>query len=208
MLGKLGKTTSMSLKKYREKRDLRKTAEPSGRKRRDDDARRPVFVIQEHDASSHHYDFRLEVDGALKSWAVPKGLSTDPREKRLAIATEDHPLDYADFEGTIPEGEYGAGTVLIWDRGTWSNITEKDGQTQPAGDALAQGHLLAWLEGEKVRGGYALHRTGGKDGNWLLIKMDDEGADRRRNPVSTQRESVETGRTIDEVASHDPDGSQ
>lgn len=198
----------MSLKKYREKRDFRKTDEPGGREQREDAERRSIFVIQEHNASSHHFDFRLEIRGTLKSWAVPKGPSTDPREKRLAIPVEDHPLDYADFEGTIPEGEYGAGTVLIWDRGTWTNITEKDGKTQPAEDALKNGHLLAWLEGEKLQGGYALHRTGGKDENWLLIKMDDDGADRRRKPVSTQRESVDTGRTIDEIAEDEPEGSR
>jgi DNA ligase D-like protein (predicted 3'-phosphoesterase) len=193
----------MSVKKYREKRDFRKTHEPQGEPADDKTGRKPVFVIQEHDASSHHFDLRLEIDGVLKSWAVPKGPSTDPREKRMAIATEDHPLDYADFEGTIPEGEYGAGAVLIWDRGSWKNITEKDGEVVPAAEALQNGHLLAWLEGDKIRGGYALHRTGGKEGNWLLIKMDDDEADRRRNPVSTQRESVETGRTIDEISAQD-----
>jgi len=193
----------MNLKQYREKRDFRKTREPQGDPADRNTGRKPVFVIQEHAASSHHFDLRLEIDGVLKSWAVPKGPSTDPKEKRMAIATEDHPLDYADFEGTIPEGEYGAGAVLIWDRGSWKNITEKDGEVVPAAEALQNGHLLAWLEGGKIRGGYALHRTGGKEGNWLLIKMDDDEADRRRNPVSTQRESVETGRTIDEISARD-----
>jgi DNA ligase D-like protein (predicted 3'-phosphoesterase) len=193
----------MSLKKYREKRDFRKTHEPQGKRAGDKTRRKPVFVIQEHEASSHHFDLRLEIDGVLKSWAVPKGPSTDPKDKRMAIATEDHPLDYANFEGTIPEGEYGAGAVLIWDRGSWKNITEKDGEVVPAAEALQNGHLLVWLEGDKIRGGYALHRTGGKEGNWLLIKMDDDEADRRRKPVSTQRESVETGRTIDEISTQD-----
>ena len=193
----------MNLKKYREKRDFRKTREPQGEPADDETGRKPVFVIHEHDASSHHFDLRLEIGGVLKSWAVPKGPSTDPGEKRMAIATEDHPLDYASFEGTIPEGEYGAGAVLIWDRGSWKNITEEDGEVVPAAEALQDGHLLAWLEGDKIRGGYALHRTGGKEGNWLLIKMDDGEADRRRNPVSTQRESVETGRTIDEISAQD-----
>lgn len=190
----------MSLNKYRDKRDFRSTDEPRGRQSDADPEAKPIFVIQEHDASSHHFDLRLEIDGVLKSWSVPKGPSTDPGDKRMAIATEDHPLDYADFEGRIPEGQYGAGTVLIWDRGTWTNITEKDGKTRPAKEALKQGHLLLWLDGEKIRGGYALHRTGGSDGNWLLIKMDDDQADRRRNPVSTEPESVESGRTIDQVA--------
>jgi len=190
----------MSLNKYRDKRDFRRTDEPRGQKPDADSGTKPIFVIQEHNASSHHFDLRLEIDGVLKSWSVPKGPSTDPAEKRMAIPTEDHPLDYADFEGRIPEGQYGAGTVLLWDRGTWTNITEKDGRTRSAKEALEQGHLLAWLDGEKVRGGYALHRTGGSDGNWLLIKMDDDQADRRRNPVNTEPKSVESGRTIDEVA--------
>jgi len=193
----------MNLKKYRHKRDFRSTDEPRGQESDADPETKPIFVIQEHDASSHHFDLRLEIDGVLKSWTVPKGPSTDPGDKRMAIATEDHPLDYADFEGRIPEGQYGAGTVLIWDRGTWTNITEKDGKTRSAKEALEQGHLLAWLDGEKIRGGYALHRTGGSDSNWLLIKMDDDQADRRRNPVSTEPESVKSGRTIDQVAADD-----
>ncbi len=190
----------MSLNKYRDKRDFRKTDEPRGQEPDAEPGTKPIFVIQEHDASSHHFDLRLEIDGVLKSWSVPKGPSTDPGDRRMAIPTEDHPLDYADFEGRIPEGEYGAGTVLIWDRGTWTNITEKDGETRSVKEALEQGHLLAWLDGEKIRGGYALHRTGGSDGNWLLIKMDDDQADRRRNPVNTEPKSVQSDRTIDEVA--------
>jgi len=154
----------------------------------------PRFVIQEHAASSRHFDFRLEVGGVLKSWAVPKGPSTDPREKRLAVAVEDHSLDYAGFEGEIESG-YGAGRVIVWDAGTWRSLT--DG---PVEEALARGHLSFWLEGEKLRGGWTLQRTGaGAKPQWLLIKRRDEGADARRRPVSTQRESVLTGRTIDEV---------
>jgi DNA ligase D-like protein (predicted 3'-phosphoesterase) len=162
--------------------------------------KKPLFVVQEHDASSHHYDFRIEVDGALKSWAVPKGPSTDPREKRLAIPTEDHPLDYADFEGVIPEGEYGAGTVLVWDTGPYENLTESDGEEVPLPKALEDGHAIVRLHGKKLKGGYVLQRTsGGKDEKWLLIKEDDDDADARRNPASTQRESVLSGRTLAQV---------
>ncbi len=191
----------MSLDDYRKRRDFRRTSEPGG-----EDGRRPsfasgdapVFVIQKHDASTLHYDLRLEVDGALKSWAVPKGPSTDPREKRLAIETEDHPVAYGDFEGVIPEGEYGAGTVLVWDAGSYENLTG-DGDTPPA-EALRKGHFLFRLKGEKLRGGYALQRIDDDAGHWLLVKMDDEDADARRNPVSTEPDSVLSGRGLKQVA--------
>ena len=185
------------LEEYRRKRDFRKTGEPRGGKRETKGRR---FVIQKHAASSLHYDFRLEAEGVLKSWAVPKGPSTDPRDKRLAVPTEDHPLDYRDFEGVIPEGEYGAGAVIVWDRGSYRNLTEDDGEEVPVGQAIERGHLKFWLEGEKLKGGYALTRIGkGKDVRWLLVKMDDEEADARRNPVSTRPGSVLTGRTVEEV---------
>jgi DNA ligase D-like protein (predicted 3'-phosphoesterase) len=194
------------LKDYRKRRDFRKSPEPGGekgssrsRKRRD----RPTFVIQEHRASSHHFDFRLEVDGVLKSWAVPKGPSTDPGEKRLAVAVEDHPLAYADFEGMIPEEEYGAGSVIVWDRGPYRSLrTDDDGDPLPVSEQIDGGHVEIWLEGKKLQGGFALvhSKLGGKRENWLLVKMKDEEADARRNPVSTQRESVLSGRTVDEVA--------
>jgi DNA ligase D-like protein (predicted 3'-phosphoesterase) len=187
------------LEMYRKKRDFRKTREPSGKSRRKAGRR---FVIQKHAARSLHYDFRLEADGVLKSWAVPKGPSTNPKDKRLAMPTEDHPLGYRDFEGVIPEGEYGAGAVIVWDRGTYRNLTEDDdGDEVPVSEALAGGHLKIWLDGEKLRGGYALTRIGkGKDKRWLLVKMDDEETDARRNPVSTEPESVLSGRTVEEVA--------
>jgi DNA ligase D-like protein (predicted 3'-phosphoesterase) len=190
------------LETYRSRRDFRRSPEPSGG-RHGWKKRNPVFVIQEHDASSHHYDFRVEVEGALASWAVPRGPSTDPREKRLAVRVEDHPLEYADFEGVIPEGEYGGGTVIVWDAGPYRNLKRDDeGNEVPVAEALAQGALEIWLEGRKLRGGYALvhGRVGGKDENWLLVKMKDEGADARRNPTSTEPESVLSGRTLDEVA--------
>jgi DNA ligase D-like protein (predicted 3'-phosphoesterase) len=189
-----------SLHSYRQKRDFRKTPEPSGKPGKA--SREPIFVIQKHDASRLHYDFRLEVDGVLKSWAVPKGPSTDPREKRLAVPTEDHPLAYADFEGVIPEGEYGGGTVLVWDRGTYDNLRgEKEGESLSMGEAVKEGKVEVELAGKKIQGGYALFRTGKKkDKRWLLVKMKDDHADARRNPTSTEQESVLSGRTLEEVA--------
>ncbi len=164
-----------------------------------------MFVIQKHDATSLHYDVRLEAGGVLKSWAVPKGPSTDPRHKRLAMPTEDHPLDYADFEGVIPEGQYGAGPVIVWDTGTYRNLTERDGRPVPVEQAVEDGHVAVWLEGTKLRGGYVFTRTGaggadaGRRQRWLMVKMKDEEADARRNPVSTQPESVRSGRHIEDV---------
>jgi DNA ligase D-like protein (predicted 3'-phosphoesterase) len=161
----------------------------------------PAFVIQQHAATTLHFDFRLEVDGALKSWAVPKGPSTDPRQKRLAIPVEDHPLSWGEFEGVIPGG-YGAGAVIVWDRGSYRNETERDGEPVPMARALADGHAVFWLEGQKLRGGYALTKVGmdGKRERWLLVKRRDEAADARRNPVSTQPESVVSGRTIEDLS--------
>lgn len=190
------------LARYRRKRDPRRTREPMGEEaRRGGDDERPIFVIQQHAASTLHYDFRLEVDGVLRSWAVPKGPSTDPSVKRLAIPTEDHPLAYADFEGVIPAGQYGAGSVLIWDRGPYRNLQEDESSLA---EQLAEGHARVWLEGQKLRGGYALIHTRlekGKD--WLLIKMDDAEADARRNPVSTEPVSVVSGRTLEEIAAEE-----
>jgi DNA ligase D-like protein (predicted 3'-phosphoesterase) len=191
--------TKESLGGYRHRRDFKRTPEPSGRSRRRR-SKRPVFVVQEHDATTRHYDFRLEAGGVLKSWAVPKGPSTDPRDKRLAMPTEDHPLDYGDFEGVIPEGQYGAGPVIVWDTGTYRNLTEKDGEEVPIERALQNGHAVVWLDGHKLRGGYALTRIGrGKDERWLLVKRKDEEADARRNPVKTERQSVLSGKTVEEL---------
>lgn len=188
-----------TLDEYRGKRDFSRTLEPPG------DAEAvlpsPIFVIQKHDASTLHYDFRLEVDGVLKSWAVPKGPSTNPKEKRLAIPTEDHPLGYAGFEGVIPEGSYGAGTVLVWDQGTYRNLTQKSGREIPVAEALRQGHVSVWLEGKKLRGGFSLTRfRTGKGEAWLLVKKDDAEADPSRDPVAAEPQSVLSGRTLEEVA--------
>jgi DNA ligase D-like protein (predicted 3'-phosphoesterase) len=157
----------------------------------------PIFVIQKHAATTLHYDFRLEVDGVLKSWAVPKGPSTDPRVKRLAMAVEDHDLDHAGFEGRT--GREGA--VIVWDTGPYRSRTERDGCEVPMGRALADGHAVFELEGRKLRGRYALTRTDTEPRErWLLVKVRDEEADARRDPVSTEPESVLSGRTIEQVA--------
>jgi len=188
-----------SLKEYRSRRDFTRTPEPPASDARSES--RPIFVIQKHSAGTLHYDLRLEAEGVLKSWAVPKGPSTNPKEKRLALPTEDHPIEYADFEGIIPEGEYGAGTVMVWDRGTYRNLTEKDGRPVPLKEAIRNGHLSVWLEGSKIRGGYALTRfRTGKEESWLLVKMNDEEADPTHNPITLYPESVISGRTIQEIA--------
>jgi len=186
------------LKEYREKRDFSRTPESTGGGR--EPSGKPIFVIQKHDASRLHYDLRLEVDGVLKSWAVPKGPSTDPGTKRLAVPTEDHPLEYADFEGVIPEGEYGAGTVMVWDIGPYSNIRAGEDEPVSMEDSLKEGKVVVWLEGSKLKGGYVLIRTGrGSGSRWLFFKKKDEKADARRNPVSTEPDSVLTGRSIQQV---------
>lgn len=186
--------TIMSLDEYKKKRDFKKTGEPAPKKK--ESSGKPLFVIQKHAASRLHYDFRLEVNGVLKSWAVPKGPSTDPSEKRLAVETEDHPMDYGDFEGVIPEGQYGGGTVMVWDTGTFENIKDDSLEKQ-----YKNGQIEVWLSGEKLRGGYVLinSKMGGNPRNWLLIKMKDEEADARRNPVSTEPNSVKTGRSLEEI---------
>lgn len=202
-----GKSTSHPLGDYHGKRRADRTPEPMGGAPSEGDA--PRFVVQKHAASSLHYDFRLEADGVLKSWAVPKGPSTDPKDKRLAMRTEDHPVDYLSFEGSIPAGEYGGGQVIVWDTGAYRNLTERRGEPVPAGDAVGSGHIKFWLEGVKLRGGFALTRTGPAGGKerWILVKLADEGADARRDPVGTQPESVLTDRTVEDIANHrDGDG--
>src|SRR5499426_348439 len=183
---------------YQAKRDFKKTPEPSG-KAAIGRGRYPRFVVQKHAASRLHYDLRLEVDGVFKSWAVTKGPSPDPSDKRLAVEVEDHPLDYGDFEGTIPKGEYGGGTVMLWDRGFWT----PEGNADPA-RALRAGELKFSMAGKKLKGGWVLvrmrhDRTHGKRNNWLLIKHRD-GYERegKGDALLAQDKSVASGRTMDE----------
>ena len=192
----------MALEQYRAKRNFASTPEPRP-KVPPKAARGNIFVVQKHAARRLHYDFRLEMDGVLKSWAVTRGPSLIPGEKRLAVEVEDHPLDYGSFEGTIPKGEYGGGAVIIWDRGTWS----------PIGDAhkgLAKGHLEFELHGEKLKGRWHLVRmrknAREKHDNWLLIKGEDEFARTEGAPdiLEEQPDSAATGRPIDEVAHEEP----
>jgi DNA ligase D-like protein (predicted 3'-phosphoesterase) len=173
--------------------------EPNDRAKKSSD--QPIYVIQLHKAKRTHFDFRLEADGVLISWAVPKGPSPDPREKRLAVRTEDHPLEYADFEGNIPEGEYGAGTVIVWDRGVYENVSIKGDKKVSMSTALEAGHIKFKLFGKKLRGGYTLIHTRmrGEDKNWLLVKDKDAGADAHRDLVSGAPESVLSGKTIDDM---------
>lgn len=186
------------LKTYFDKRDFTKTAEPAGGQRKM--SPQPIFVVQKHAARHLHYDFRLEVGGVLKSWAAPKGPSTDPKTKRLAVPTEDHPLEYAEFEGVIPEGEYGGGTVMLWDTGTFHQLPPQGGPDITMEAALEKGHIAMWLAGKKLHGGYALTRfKKGKDESWLLVKMADEEADAGRDILLTQPDSVLTGRTLAEI---------
>ncbi len=194
--------TADPLAEYNRKRDFGKTAEPAGKRARG--ASGHLFIVQKHEATRLHWDFRLEVDGVLKSWAVTKGPSPDPDIKRLAVRTENHPLAYAEFEGTIPRGEYGGGTVMLWDRGTWEPIPGKS-----ASD-LAEGHLHFILHGERMKGEWLLvrmkPRPGEKRENWLLRKVDDRYAERGDPLVERGLSSVLTGRSMAEIA-HDKAGA-
>lgn len=192
------------LETYRAKRHFDRTHEPRGERRRSDS--RPVFVVQIHDATTTHFDFRLEVDGVLRSWSVPKGPSADVQDKRLAMPTEDHPMEYRDFEGVIARGEYGAGAVIVWDEGTYeplaSSTTDK-GRT--FAEALEQGHATFHLNGTKLRGGYALTRfRGGPNStereSWLLVKKKDARAGGKGAPDPLRARSARTGRTLRQVA--------
>ncbi len=194
------------LSDYQAKRDFEKTAEPRGGTAVKS-AQYPRFVVQKHDATRLHYDLRLELDGVFRSWAVTRGPSLDPMEKRLAVEVEDHPLEYGDFEGTIPKGEYGGGTVMLWDRGFWSPLGEK-----PPEQALEEGELKFIAGGEKLQGSWVLvrmkhDRDANKNTNWLLIKHRDEWskADDGENLLNQDR-SVASGRTMTQIATGKGDG--
>ncbi len=188
----------MSLNEYKRKRNFRRTPEPAGGNTKH--ARGQQFVVQKHDASRLHFDFRLEHDGTLKSWAVPKGPNLDPAVKSLAVHVEDHPLEYAGFEGMIPEGEYGGGTVMVWDHGVWEPESDPE-------KGFKEGKLKFQLHGEKLRGSWALVRMGGRAGddgkNWLLIKHRDKYArpSAKTDPLARKQRSVISGRTMEQIAS-------
>jgi bifunctional non-homologous end joining protein LigD len=179
-----------SLREYKRKRRFHVTSEPAPEKKASKSGR--IFVVQKHRASQLHYDFRLEAEGVLKSWAVPKGPALDPKVKRLAMAVEDHPLDYALFEGVIPEGEYGGGTVMVWDFGTY-----KPDDTRDVSAALREGELKFTLKGKKLKGSWTLVRT--RDRRWLLIKHRDRYASEKDIAQSAPLSAV-TGRTLAEIA--------
>jgi bifunctional non-homologous end joining protein LigD len=196
------------LTEYRRKRDFSRTREPEGGKRAK--SSKLVYVIQKHDASRLHFDLRLELDGVMKSWAVPKGPSLDPSVKRLAIHVEDHPIEYNEFEGTIPEGEYGGGTVMVWDRGTYTSAEDGDDPEAALREGYRKGDFKFVLHGKRLKGSWVLVRTrgwgGGKDrkNQWLLIKHRDDEADPDTDPVAEHLTSARTGRTMEEIAAGKP----
>jgi len=190
----------MSLEEYQQKRDFDRTPEPPPAR---GEGSGNTYVIQKHDASRLHYDLRLECDGVLLSWAVPKGPSLDPADKRLAVMVEDHPLDYAAFEGIIPGDEYGGGTVMVWDEGTFENVKDV-----PLSKAVAAGHVEVRLHGRKLKGDWALIEMKGRgENNWLLVKMKDEFADRSRDITEAEPDSALTGRSLEEIAGEEGGGA-
>lgn len=196
----------MPLAEYRKKRKFGRTPEPSGKRVRGTARKDPIFVVQKHNASHLHFDFRLEIDGTLASWAIPRGPSLNSADKRLAVMTEDHPLEYADFEGVIPEGHYGAGTVMVWDRGRFELCGH-----EPAKVQLERGEIKFSLHGVKLRGEFVLIHSGARSADpararqWLLIKHRDDYVDHSWDVESdTLCCSVLTGRTLDEIAQGRP----
>ena len=194
----------MSLKEYERKRDFTRTPEPKPGKTCKSESQTGRYFIQRHNATRLHYDFRLEIDGTLKSWAIPKGPSLDPTVKHLAAMVEDHPLDYGDFEGNIPKGEYGGGSVMLWDRGTFELIPDANAGATAA-EQIARGDLKFRLHGEKLSGTWALvhMKNRGKGNEWLIIKKKDETAQTPWN-IEDLAVSVKTGRTQEEIASDLP----
>ncbi|MDI6031444.1 DNA polymerase ligase N-terminal domain-containing protein [Flavobacterium sp. LB2P84] len=188
----------MSLTEYNQKRNFKSTLEPEGKMKQS--STELIFVVQKHAASHLHYDFRLEVDGVLKSWAIPKGPSMNPTDKRLAIMVEDHPYSYKDFEGTIPEGNYGAGNVIVWDNGTYTLADEDrvdDAEKKLLSD-LQKGHLSFNLNGKKLKGEFALVKLKTKQENtWLLIKSKDQYAN--DEDVLQQDKSVLSDMTLESM---------
>ncbi|MFI8521109.1 DNA polymerase ligase N-terminal domain-containing protein [Streptomyces sp. NPDC085481] len=197
--------------RYHARRDFGKTAEPEGGSAAQRADGPPSYVVQIHDARSMHFDFRLEADGVLKSFAVPKGPSRDPHDKRFATPTEDHPLEYRDFEGVIAQGEYGGGTVIVWDEGTYHNATtDRQGHEVPLAEALERGHASFRLDGRKLHGGYALTRIRRAEDEgreaWLLVKEADERAAGTGTPDPRRARSARTGRTLRQVAAAERSG--
>ncbi|MFG3203486.1 DNA polymerase ligase N-terminal domain-containing protein [Streptomyces sp. NPDC048192] len=194
------------LRTYRGRRDFERTREPSGQGPRAG-GDEPRFVVQIHDASRMHFDFRLQVDDVLKSWSVPKGPSTDPADKRMAVPTEDHPLEYEEFEGVIPKGEYGGGTVIVWDHGTYEPLShDRRGRPVDFAESLERGHATFRLHGSKLRGEYALTRFRGGEGEqeaWLLVRKGRAGASGHGTVDPRRARSVRTGRTLAQVAAGD-----
>lgn len=181
---------------YQQKRDFSKTPEPKGEEKLEKQ-KGLIFVIQKHAASHLHYDFRLEMDGILKSWALPKGPSLNPQDKRLAIETEDHPLSYKDFEGVIPKEQYGGGTVLVWDHGTYDCFSSQED--------YKKGHLVVILKGQKLKGKFTLQRFKKKDKpQWLLIKAHDE-YENSNYDVTFDNKSTISGKTLKEINPEAPD---
>ena len=192
---------SAPLAEYNRKRDFAKTAEPEGKAAAKRTRRALRFVIQKHAASHLHFDFRLELDGVMKSWAVPKGPSYDPSVKRLAMEVEDHPIEYNTFEGTIPKGEYGGGTVMLWDRGTYE--PEGGGGADALREGYERGDLKFILHGKRLEGAWVLVRMRRGEGGraqWLLIKHRDETADESYDVTAEVTTSVASGRTMEEIA--------
>jgi bifunctional non-homologous end joining protein LigD len=187
----------MSLVRYKEKRNFKSTTEPEGGNAK---GKKLIFVIQKHAASRLHYDFRLEMEGVLKSWAVPKGPSTDPSVKRLAMMVEDHPFNYRDFEGSIPEGNYGAGTVIVWDEGTYEPIEPIEGkkaQDKHLRQQLHAGSIKLVLYGKKLKGEWALVKTNQSENSWLLIKHKDKYASNA--DITEKAKSVVSGKTLEQI---------